>query len=68
MVEESIEVIREVIKLIKKVLLKLEYYIVISFSISNRSYSRRNNQLGGTRQRNCLSEANYRDIFHLIFR
>jgi len=68
MVEESIEVIRDVIKLFEKVLLKLEYYVVISFSISNRSYSRRNNQLGDTRQENYLIEIIYRDIFHLIFR
>ena len=49
LIEESLRILREGIKLITKTIIILRYYICISFGISKESYGDRKQYVGGTR-------------------
>ena len=61
-VEESIGVNREAIKLITKVLPRWKNFIASTHGVSKESYDGGNESLGGTKKGNVFSGSVYRDI------
>ena len=67
-IQESVSIERNTIKLILKIIPNFEHYICTSYSISTKYYRGQKDNLGGSRQGNVFSRAFCRDASYLIMK